>query len=87
MNSDNLIVLSILICCLTFCGEPDLSDALMSHLTVTQPQEELKIIELDIEHFLTVEDLTTIYECVDIKVRNQSREVKFPCIAVRGDSF
>ena len=37
--------------------------------------------------FLTIDDLKSIYACVDTKIHNQNNKVKFPCVAVRGDSF
>ena len=42
---------------------------------------------IDISKFLTVDDLKSIYACVDTKIHNQNNKVKFPCVAVRGDSF
>ena len=39
------------------------------------------------DNFFTVDDLSSIYACVDTKISNQKNKVKFPCVKVRGDSF
>lgn len=34
---------------------------------------------------LTINDLDSIYDCVNIKIKNKNSKFKFPCIAVRGE--
>lgn len=87
MNTDNLIVISVLICCLSFCGDPDLHDALIHHLQNDSTQEVTVDSISDNADVLSVEDLKAIYACVDTKIHNQNNEVEFPCVKVRGDSF
>lgn len=45
------------------------------------------IQKIDTRDFLTVDDLRSIYSCVDTKITNKTNNAKFPCIKVRGDSF
>lgn len=51
------------------------------------PQVEVKIEQIDTSSFLTVQDLKSIYACVDTKIHNQNNKAKFPCVSVRGDYF
>lgn len=54
-----------------------------------EPEVQVKVeqIKIDNSKFLTVDDLDNIYECVDIKIENANAKDKFPCTAVRGDSW
>lgn len=40
---------------------------------------------INTDSFLTIDDLNSIYSCVDTKISNQNNDVKFPCVKVRGD--
>lgn len=50
------------------------------------PKQEATVVQ-ETKDYLTVEDLKAIYDCVDVKIENSSRDVKFPCMGVRGDKF
>lgn len=54
---------------------------------VVDKKETVKVEQIVTDEFLTTDDLTAIYACVDQKIKNQNSEIKFPCVSVRGDSF
>lgn len=60
----------------------------LRELQIEKTKLSIAVLKAELnEKNLTTDDLTAIYACVDRKIKNQNSEIKFPCVAVRGDSF
>ena len=82
MKTDNVIIISILIAFLSFCGDPSLHEAVILNLA----PEPVIATPVD-DNILTLDDVQGIYSCVDTKIHNSINDINFPCIAIRGDTF
>ncbi len=85
------ILISVCICLGVgyYCGLSS-SDNELQALQIEKTKLSIELLKrepIPVKSFLTVDDLKSIYACVDTKIHNKNNKVKFPCVAVRGDSF
>jgi hypothetical protein len=84
MNSNEIFILIGVFALGFFAGNYSARDIEPKEINTAKT---IKNKQIDTSKFLTVDDLDSIYECVDTRIKNQHREIKFPCVSVRGDSI
>ncbi len=70
-----------------YLGDSD-SNKELQKLQIEKTKLSIEILKLKSEdRVLTVGDLSAIYKCVDTKIANNGKDIKFPCVAVARDSY
>jgi len=88
MNTIETLICVLLCIGVGYCSGSSDTDKELEKLQIEKTKLSIEILKLKSEdRVLTISDLGAIYDCVEVKIKNNSKDIKFPCVAIVGDSY